>query len=184
MVLFLVGIFAIPVDQPHPECGGILHRLYKEVNWVGQGIASTSLALFSIMLAMISSDLSDIRRPATVTALISNILLAPTFILWVRYREQNHKAAPISNSLWHSRSFTALCIICCPLMPLKMPWSFFAAYIFRTCNRKPASNPLSACCRCVLWASSSASRQDFSSIVSLQFTLFSLRVCSAALHHY
>ena len=111
MVLFAVGIFAMPMDQPHPERGGVLHRLYREIDWVGQGIASTCLALFSYVLAMITAHSSNIERPGTVIALVISILLAPTFILWIRYREQNHKRALIPNSLWRSRSFTTICVM-------------------------------------------------------------------------
>ena len=111
MVLFIVGIFAMPVDQPHPERGGVLHRLCREVDWVGQGIASTCLALFSYVLAMITADSSNIRKPATIAVLVISILLAPAFMLWVRFREQNQKRVLIPHSLWRSRSFTAICIM-------------------------------------------------------------------------
>lgn len=101
----------MPVDRSHPEAGVVLHRLWSEVDWVGAGIASTCLALFSYVLAMVTADLSNIRRPATVAALVISILLAPIFVLWMRHREQNHERALISNSLWRSRSFAAICIM-------------------------------------------------------------------------
>ena len=49
LVVFVVGLWALPRDQLDER--PTLKRLRKEVDWVGAGIASASLAMLSYVLA-------------------------------------------------------------------------------------------------------------------------------------
>lgn len=49
MVLFIVGVWALPADRRSRT--PVFHRLKKEVDWIGAGLASGCLAMLSYVLA-------------------------------------------------------------------------------------------------------------------------------------
>ncbi|KAK3113804.1 hypothetical protein LTR53_008542 [Teratosphaeriaceae sp. CCFEE 6253] len=87
-----------------------LDRLRTEIDWIGAGLASASLALLSYAFAAITGSTSDIRQPSTIASLAISIALIPAFILWVGRQERLGKPAIIPNSLWRNRTFTVICI--------------------------------------------------------------------------
>lgn len=111
LIIFILGIFAIPLEPFHAGSGVITRKLQTEIDWIGAFIATASLALFSYVLAMIGADLSAIRKPINIVFLTISVLLAPAFFFWMRHRENGNKRALIPNSLWRSRSFTTMCLM-------------------------------------------------------------------------
>lgn len=57
-VLFIVGIWSLPKGIQHDSETPLRTRLVKEIDWVGAGIASAALALFSYVLAYVTLPFS------------------------------------------------------------------------------------------------------------------------------
>ena len=110
MVLFLVGIWAIPT-QVVVSNRPLLYKLRTEVDWVGTGIACSCLALFAFVLAQITSNIGSIRQPANMVPLCISIVLAPTFVFWMNHQEQCQKPALIPNSMWKRKAFGSTCFM-------------------------------------------------------------------------
>jgi MFS family permease len=89
----------------------LLTRLRTEIDWIGGIIASAGLALLSYVLAMLSADLSEIKKASTPTMLAVSLSLLIAFPLWMHRREKANKPALIPNALWKKSAFTATCIM-------------------------------------------------------------------------
>jgi MFS family permease len=110
-VLWLVGIWALPVVTPHPSEASVMKRLRTDIDWVGAIIASTALATFSYVLAMLSSDITEIKRPTNIVLLTISLLLIPAFVSWMSRQERLQKPALIPNSIWKKLAFTSVSIM-------------------------------------------------------------------------
>ncbi|KAB5555091.1 major facilitator superfamily domain-containing protein [Coniochaeta sp. 2T2.1] len=110
-VLWLVGIWALPVVKPHPSEASIAKRLRTDIDWVGATIASTILATFSYVLAMLSSDIQEIHKPTNIVLLTLSLSLIPAFIYWMHRQESLSKPALIPNSIWRKLAFTSVSIM-------------------------------------------------------------------------
>ena len=58
-----------------------------------------------------SIDTAKIRKAPNIVLLALSLILAPTFLVWMRYREKRRKPALISNLLWKNASFTSICFM-------------------------------------------------------------------------
>ena len=105
------GFYALPMDHPVTRQDLTIEKLNHKVDWIGAAIATTSLAMLSYALAVVSADVSEFKKPKTLVALILSLSLAPVSIWWMGKREKQHKTALIPNSIWRSRSFTTVCIM-------------------------------------------------------------------------
>jgi len=85
-------------------------RLKHEVDWTGAVILSTSLGMFSYVLAALTGSVSTIRDPSTIALLSLAAALIPLFIFWVGRQENLGRPAIIPNSLWRNKNFTSICI--------------------------------------------------------------------------
>lgn len=110
-VLWLVGIWALPVVAPHPSEASVAERLRTDIDWVGAIIASAALATFSYVLAMLSSDIAEIRKPTNIVLLTLSLLLIPAFVYWMRRQERLQRPALIPNSIWTKLAFTSVSIM-------------------------------------------------------------------------
>lgn len=111
-LLWAIGIRALPAVTPSTTEGPtMLQRLAKEIDWIGAAIASTSLATFSYVLAMLSSDTDEIKKPTNIVLLTVSLILIPAFIFWMRHQESLSKPALIPNSIWKNTAFTSICIM-------------------------------------------------------------------------
>jgi MFS family permease len=109
LALFVVSIFAIPGDEKHE-----IHtkeRLRRDIDWVGAGLASATLALLSYVLAQITSSVDEIRKPLNLALLTMSVILLPVFVLWIQRQERLRKPALIPNSIWKNRPFTCTCLM-------------------------------------------------------------------------
>ncbi|OIW28670.1 MFS general substrate transporter [Coniochaeta ligniaria NRRL 30616] len=113
--LWLVGIWALPVvatPQHLSETGaGAMKRLGADIDWVGAVIASAVLATFSYVLAMLSSDIAEIKKPTNIVLLALSLLLIPVFVAWMHRQTSLHRPALIPNSIWKSLPFTSVSIM-------------------------------------------------------------------------
>jgi Na+/melibiose symporter-like transporter len=110
-LLWLVGINTLPAVTPPSEGPTMLQRLVKEIDWASAAMASTSLATFSYVLAMLSADIMEIKKPANIVLLCLSLALVPGFITWMNRQEKLRKPALIPNSIWKNRAFTTVCIM-------------------------------------------------------------------------
>jgi MFS family permease len=109
--LWLIGIRALPVVATDPASAPILKRLATEIDWVGAALASASLATFSYVLAMLSSDIMEIKKPANIVLLALSLILVPAFIAWMHRQERLQKPALIPNSIWKNTAFASVCVM-------------------------------------------------------------------------
>lgn len=85
-------------------------RLRTDVDWLGAGLASSSLALFSYVLAALTHHASSLRSASNIIMLILSVVLAILFIVWTARRERANLSALVPPSLWRSRVFSCICI--------------------------------------------------------------------------
>ncbi|KAI0505163.1 MFS general substrate transporter [Xylaria bambusicola] len=108
--LFLGGFWALPRDRPR-SAHSIWTRLVTEIDWIGAVVATTGLATFSYIFAMLSADISNIHNASSISLLTISITTIPAFIGWMHYRAKRNRTALMPNTLWKSLVFTSSCIM-------------------------------------------------------------------------
>ncbi|KAK8088082.1 hypothetical protein PG997_003043 [Apiospora hydei] len=108
-VISVISVWSLP-DVRHPSKKTWARRLREDVDWVGVLILSVALALLMYVLAMITSDWRNVKKPAQIVLLVVSILLLVAFPLWMRRQVQVGKPALIPNRLWRKASFTSACL--------------------------------------------------------------------------
>ncbi|KAF2158497.1 hypothetical protein M409DRAFT_38214 [Zasmidium cellare ATCC 36951] len=112
LCLSLLGLCTLPKDEkPLGTAREALDRLAFEIDWMGVALASSSVALLSVVFAMLSVNADDIRRPVNIVLLAISIALLPAFVLWMHRQEKLGKPAVIPNSLWKDGRFTSICLM-------------------------------------------------------------------------
>jgi MFS family permease len=105
----LVGMRTLP-DSPS-QGRSTLSQLWTGIDWVGGIIASAGLALLAYVLALLSADLSVMRKSSTAVMLALSLVLLVCFPAWMHRRDRAGKPALIPNSLWKKVPFTSTCIM-------------------------------------------------------------------------
>ncbi|KAG0653102.1 Aminotriazole resistance [Hyphodiscus hymeniophilus] len=108
LAFFALSLWALPRDGVVE--GSVLVKLQKDIDWVGAIMASTSLGVFSYVLATLTSTVTNIRQPASISLLVLSIALVPAFIKWEHRRERSNLPQLIPNSLWRNPVFTSVCL--------------------------------------------------------------------------
>ncbi|KAI9152371.1 MFS-type transporter 1 [Paramyrothecium foliicola] len=87
-------------------------RLRNELDWVGALFISTSLALLSYILAVVSgaSASERLREPLNITSLCLGVALLPAAAFWMRFQTRLARPPLIPNDLWANVPFTSICI--------------------------------------------------------------------------
>lgn len=111
LVFFVVGIWALPMDTKLGPLKATFRRLANEIDWVGAGIASASIALLSYVLAMLSADTQHIKTASNIDLLATSLLLLPAFAGWMHFQVKRDKPALIPNHLWTKLPFTSVCLM-------------------------------------------------------------------------
>jgi MFS family permease len=89
----------------------IMSKLWNEIDWSGAMIASTGLAMFSYVLAILSADSKNIREPSTITILFISIALMVVFPFWMWFQERRGRPALVPNYLWKNVPFSSICAL-------------------------------------------------------------------------
>lgn len=114
VVVLAIALWALPagVDDDAPLGRATLARLQKELDWVGALVISTSLALLSYVLAIVTdSDASvHMRAPLNIVFLVAGVALLPVYVYWMHYQTDRGRPALIPNELWKSKPFTSVCV--------------------------------------------------------------------------
>ena len=106
-VLFFIAFSALPRDKRSDS--PVLRRLQKEIDWIGAGIAST--CLLSYVLAMITSDVNNMRQAPNIAILSVSLGLVPAFVFWMGRQEKLREPVLIPNSLWKNTAFISVCFM-------------------------------------------------------------------------
>ncbi|KAI1245072.1 hypothetical protein MGN70_011960 [Eutypa lata] len=105
-----IGVLGLP-KRPGGVGSGRLRRILFGIDWVGAVLASASLAMFSYVLAVVSSSTSSIRDATQIVLLCIAAACMPAFAFWMRQQQRRGKPVLIPNSLWKTLSFTTLCVM-------------------------------------------------------------------------
>lgn len=89
----------------------ILHKLKSETDWIGAAIASAGLAMFSYVLAILSTDIDNIRRPSSIAMLVLSVCLMIFFPVWINMQERKCRPALVPNYLWKNVPFSTICLL-------------------------------------------------------------------------
>ncbi|EMC99772.1 hypothetical protein BAUCODRAFT_119348 [Baudoinia panamericana UAMH 10762] len=131
-ILFFIGIWSLPpMPVPQTEIPK-WKRLATEIDWIGGALISTSIALLSYVLAMLSVDLDHIRHASNIALLILSLAFIPAFIYWVHHQEKRNKPALIPNSIWSNRAFSSMCTMILLVYATINPMELFSSLFFQT----------------------------------------------------
>ncbi|KAH8693030.1 putative MFS transporter [Talaromyces proteolyticus] len=109
-LLFMISVKALPAEKKTTG-RDVITKLRTDIDWVGGFVSCVSLCLFSYILAALTNDISNIKRPVNITLLIIAVALVPVFILWEQRQERRGQPALMPNSLWKNRVFTNICLM-------------------------------------------------------------------------
>ncbi|KAF2171499.1 hypothetical protein M409DRAFT_63743 [Zasmidium cellare ATCC 36951] len=110
--LCVFGFWALPHDpRPARPMRTIWKQLALEIDWVGTMILSAGISILSYVLAMLSSDINNIRRASNIALLVISVATIPAFIWWMNYQVKHNRPAVMPNALWRNASFTSICIM-------------------------------------------------------------------------
>ncbi|KAL4940014.1 hypothetical protein BDV06DRAFT_230696 [Aspergillus oleicola] len=73
--------------------GGSKREGLKNVDWVGAGMISVSLALVSFVLAQITESYHNLGEPYIIALFAISLVLLPAFVAWVDFQEIQHQTA-------------------------------------------------------------------------------------------
>ncbi|KAF2132451.1 MFS general substrate transporter [Dothidotthia symphoricarpi CBS 119687] len=96
-VLCVIGVWVLPRDARPKSRRTIGKQLAFETDWVGTVISSTGLATLSYALAMLSSDINNIRRASNISLLVIGVVSVPAFVWWMNYQRNSN--------------FTSICVM-------------------------------------------------------------------------
>jgi MFS family permease len=96
-----------PVTKHH----NVMSKLWNEIDWFGAMIASTSLAMFSYVLAILSADSDNMRHSSTIVILTISIALMVVFPFWMWFQEKRGRPALVPNYLWKNMAFSSICAL-------------------------------------------------------------------------
>ena len=104
----IVSFRLIPADDRSEQ---VLSKLKTEIDWIGVLIASAGIAMFSYVLAILSTDSNNIQQPSAIAMLTISIMLLVVFPFWIRHQEKNNRPALVPNYLWKNKAFSSICAL-------------------------------------------------------------------------
>lgn len=109
--LAAMGWWTIPNDTPAAAPRNMLASIAREIDWVGAGIASASMALLSYVLSMVTTSTEYIHRPYIIALLTMSLVFLMASPLWMRRQTQHARPALIPNALWKNLPFTSVALM-------------------------------------------------------------------------
>jgi MFS family permease len=110
-VMLLQAVAGFKILPPTAKPRNVMSKLWNEIDWFGATIASTSLAMFSYVLATLSADSKNIQEPSSIVILIISLLLMVLFPLWMWFQEKRGCPALVPNYLWKNLAFSSICAL-------------------------------------------------------------------------
>ncbi|PYI12353.1 MFS transporter [Aspergillus sclerotiicarbonarius CBS 121057] len=119
-ILSATAFWALPAVKHRG--GDPWHKRMARIDWIGAVIISVSLALLCFVMAELSGSYRNIRTGYVIALLVISIVLIPTFIVWMGWRQRRGQSALIPNTIWQNTTFTSTCII------VFFTWAVFNAF--------------------------------------------------------
>ncbi|KAI9706766.1 MAG: hypothetical protein M1820_004736 [Bogoriella megaspora] len=137
-LLGVVGVWTLPPNVRTPSETSMVKRLVMEIDWVGALMASTCLATFSYVLAMLSADVKNIHKATNIVLLTLSLVLVPTFVCWMHRQEKIRKPALIPNSLWKNSAFVSVNVVMLLSNAVVNGMELFSSLFFQEVQRNSA----------------------------------------------
>ncbi|RDW73730.1 hypothetical protein BP5796_07172 [Coleophoma crateriformis] len=108
----VISIFGVPKTQNNPpqSYSTIMKRLKSEIDWIGIGLLSTSLGMFSYILSVLASGAPNFLTPASLAIFSVAVVLLPVYAYYSLRQEKLERNVVIPPSIWNNRVFTSLCV--------------------------------------------------------------------------
>lgn len=103
-----VGLKLIPADRRPQD---VMQKIRTDIDWVGAFISCSGLAMFSYVLALLSADSNNMKKPSSIAMLTISVALMVAFPFWMRWQDSRSKPALIPNHLWKNLPFTCVCVL-------------------------------------------------------------------------
>jgi len=104
----IASLRIIPADV-RPE--NVMSKLKAEIDWIGAAISCVGLAMFSYVLAILSTDSDNMRQPSAIAMLTISIVLLVMFPFWMWHQEKKGRPALVPNYLWKNKAFSCICAL-------------------------------------------------------------------------
>ncbi|KAE8448221.1 hypothetical protein EG329_009651 [Mollisiaceae sp. DMI_Dod_QoI] len=111
-VIWIISIFGIPKDEEseYQSFSTQFRRVQTEIDWIGCGLLSTSLGMFSYVFSVIAGGSAHFIEPASLALFSIAVVLLPIFAVHIRRQERLSRKVIIPPSLLKNRVFTCLCV--------------------------------------------------------------------------
>lgn len=112
LVVFIAGAIGLPKDGAYQHLkNSVWKRLTVDIDWLGAVFSSACLGLLSYVLAIISSDYSNAKKPSSIIIICVAVTCIPAFIFWMHRQTKAGKPALIPNHLWRKTAFSSICFM-------------------------------------------------------------------------
>ncbi|KAM0723452.1 hypothetical protein Q7P37_000438 [Cladosporium fusiforme] len=108
--VFISAIVGLPRHSADGARGDRSQKILFEIDWLGALIASACLGMLSYVLAVVSTDTSNIRHPTQIALLCIAGICPFVFAAWISLQERRGKPALISNDIWKNLPFSSVCL--------------------------------------------------------------------------
>ncbi|GFF61669.1 putative transporter [Aspergillus lentulus] len=109
LILAIINYFKLPKSSRNQSMSW--QRLKEEIDWIGLALSSSGLGILSYVFAVITGDVSSIKRGSNIALLCIATALLPAFLFRMNRQEKLGKPALIPNSLWRNSAFTSICLM-------------------------------------------------------------------------
>lgn len=130
-VITAVAVWSLNAGESTLRGKQVWRRMKEEIDWVGAGIASTSLAMLFYVFAVLTAGTSKMKDTMNIIILSIALALLPAFIFWVGWQERKGKPAIIPNSLWKNAAFTCICLAVFLTWAAFNSFGYFASLFFQ-----------------------------------------------------
>ncbi|KAK5089750.1 hypothetical protein LTR70_006592 [Exophiala xenobiotica] len=124
----IASLRIIPADV-RPE--NVMSKLKAEIDWIGAAISCVGLAMFSYVLAILSTDSDNMRQPSAIAMLTISIVLLVMFPFWMWHQEKKGRPALVPNYLWKNKAFSCICALTVLTWGVMNSMELFASLYFQ-----------------------------------------------------
>ncbi|KAJ6446940.1 integral membrane protein [Purpureocillium lavendulum] len=135
LLLSVIGAWALPASEPLGDLQTIMRRVRTKVDGPGALLASAFMSLISYFLAIISTDVYQIKKPSSIILLCFGVLALPLFVGWMHRQNRAGKPALIPNSFWSNSSFATICATTALSFAVLNSLELFASLYFQEIQR-------------------------------------------------
>lgn len=111
-LIWVVSVFSIPKDLgiENQTLQTQVRRMTTEIDWIGCGLLSISLGMFSYVFSVLAGGSAHFLEPASLALFSIAVLLLPLFLFHTIRQERMHRKVIIPLSLMKNKVFASLCV--------------------------------------------------------------------------